>query len=466
MLGVDPTGKIEFYSFIWLGLLILTLAGTSRPLHSSVGLPFAFIMSYTVAHCGAVLYLLNYYDPEVSAYLVQVGFTRENVALGLEASCLAMTSAVVGGLIAGAWILGGERGVEADRPTPSSLRSGSLILLGLSLTVLVASVALGRMGEYLPDLQAIVMTLRNFFVPGACGLILYHYVVRGQRRPLVIALATMVVTPALLLVTTAILADSVTMAIIIASFLFSLPTPRANTFVRNLTILVALLVCGFVFSIFYMSARGPLRGVVWQGGSVQSATESIAASGEGFRAGLSLTSDALVLIDSRMDQNAFVGMSIKYLKEHPTLYADGATIGNALVGWVPRLFWPNKPTRGGSAFLAQYTGRYYGEGTTMGTGPIFELFVNFGYMGIIFGFLVLGMLVRLIDVAAYRALHSGDLARFAQYMCVGMAFMDPLGVLTFLVAAVVTAFLVGWVLRSLWQPRISSSEASYMASST
>jgi hypothetical protein len=86
MLDLSATFKIEFYSLIWGALLLIALARIGGTRFDSMGLPFAFIASYTVSHVGALVHLVNDYDPTMSAYLQGFGYTRERSALRPRAS--------------------------------------------------------------------------------------------------------------------------------------------------------------------------------------------------------------------------------------------------------------------------------------------------------------------------------------------------------------------------------------------
>jgi hypothetical protein len=461
VLGLDATGKIELYSILWGILLLFTLARITRARYGSVGLPFAFIYSYTVAHAGALVYLADWYEPSTNAYLQSWGFNRETVAAGLEVSCLAMIAASIGNVVAERWIPARLRARGGQEVTPRTLQRGSLILLSIGLIVLLIGGALGRTGIALHGLQAALASLQNLFVVGACGLVLHRYVTVGARRAMVLAGVFALLTPAVLLVTTAILAESIGTAMVIMSFYLTLRTRRVNSFSRNLAIVLASGVLGFFFAVFYLQSRGSIRNVVWGGSSIQSAVEVTLSSASRFDVDSAFTPESFALLDSRLDQNILIGLAVEYLETHPDDYDNGATVGLALLGWVPRFLWPNKPVAGGSEFVTKFTGIDFSRGTTVGAGPIFELYVNYGYLGVTFGFLLLGGLLRLIDVAAYRALRGGDLARFAQYMCAGIVFVSSLISLLFLVTGVAAALLIGWGLRFLWKRQHSMPAVAY-----
>lgn len=276
---------------------------------------------------------------------------------------------------------------------------------------------------------------------------LHSHLTVGSRQAMIWAGVLALVMPAVLLISTAILADSIVLAILITTFYLALPSPSVNIFWRNLIMLGLSITCALVFAVFYLQARSALREVVWSGGSIGAAASNVTNSAGSFDVRTSQDNETLYMIDGRLNQNIFVGLAIEQLRSLPNSYENGTTIEQAMLAWVPRFLWPGKPERGGSSFVAQHTGLEFSEGTTFGAGPVFEFYVNFGYIGIAAGFFVLGYMVRAFDITASRALETGNLARFAQYQLAGIAILQPLADLFYVVNGLVAALLLGWGLR-------------------
>lgn len=441
-----------FYSVVWAGLLLLTLARTGRSRHGSIGLPFALIASYTASHAGALVHLVDSYEPALYAYQRGFGYTRQTVADGLEASCIAMLFATLGFALV-------DLTLKARTITKTSLnlevvRKSAWIAIALGLAAFSVGLALSRMGISIPGMQAVLTALRNLLVVGASGVVLHRYLTKGARSALLLTIFFALLLPGLLLVTTAILADSIELSIVSLAFYFSLRRVKSGSFGRNLSIFCAVFAVSVVFSIGYLQYRDILRNVVWGGGSIEDALGVASNAAKDFEIGKAGDNEALAMLDIRLNQNIFIGLAIDRLRSDQDSYEQGASIVAAMVGWVPRIIWPEKPQRGGSAFIAKHTGLSFSEGTTFGAGPIFELFVNFGYIGVAIGFAFCGMLVRVFDIYAFRALQAGDLPSFAQYQLAGMALLPALADLLFLTTALATALLVGWGLRFAWRSQI------------
>ena len=156
----------------------------------------------------------------------------------------------------------------------------------------------------------------------------------------------------------------------------------------------------------------------------------------------------LVLIEQRLDQSVFIGLAIEGLRINQN-YENGSTIGVALLGWVPRFIWPDKPQAGGSELISKYTGYKFNEQTTFGTGPVFEYYVNFGLPGVAFGLLILGMVLRYLDIRAYRALQSDSPWDFSQSILLSIPLIAPLASSLFMVTALTVALAVSTLFKYL-----------------
>jgi hypothetical protein len=450
MIDLDATPKITLYALLWGGLLILVLArnGTSR--HGSTGLPFALPANYTLAHAGALLHLVDGYDHTQDAYLRDMSFTSQTVADGLEASWLGMFGAAIGFFLAES-MTGTAATRRPVKLSLETLRHASLALLAIGAAVMLVQTALDRMAIAVAGLQAVMSNGRNLIVVGACGLVMHAYAMGNARRAMIMAGIFALLVPAVALVATAILAESVGLALAIMAFYMTLQRPGRHPIARDLTILAGVAVFCFFFAAAYMQSREALRSVVWSGGSIGAAVATASDAARSFDVGSSTEHNTLAMLDSRLNQNIFIGLAIEKLRRLPDTYEDGETILLALFGWLPRFLWPDKPERGGSSFLVKHTGKATAEGTTFGAGLIFEFYVNFAYPGVFIGFIVIGVVLRAFDIAAVNSLRAGRIDRFAQYYLAGLPLLQPLADLFFTVGALGAALVLGRTLRFAWK---------------
>lgn len=92
-------------------------------------------------------------------------------------------------------------------------------------------------------------------------------------------------------------------------------------------------------------------------------------------------------------------------------YQRGATFYSLLIGWIPRVIWPNKPILSLGSLMHNVI---IGSRTTSNVGltNIGEFYLNFGMFGVVVGMFIIGIFMRVVylytqhcsRVALYRAL--------------------------------------------------------------
>ena len=107
-------------------------------------------------------------------------------------------------------------------------------------------------------------------------------------------------------------------------------------------------------------------------------------------------------------------------------YQYGETYSYLIYGWVPRLFWPDKPT-------AQAANQFFGvaydlqdensiSSTSIGLPHLVEAFINFGNLGVIFIMMLLGMFYATLDrLFNHPDAGGGGIAIYATFL---MNFMN------------------------------------------
>jgi len=460
MTDLDPGTLILLCSLIWGGLVVHAVHGLSDRAHGTTGIPFAFIGIYTAMHIGALVHLVPGYDHTLDPGLASWQYTRDTVGLGLEASTLAMIAATIGFSLAETLATRFRRPPKLDARALERLLGAGKVMLAAGTAGLAVEKILDLFGIDAPGLQAILGNARNLIV-AAGGCIVLHQALTGKStRAMILAAAFAIALPAVYLITTAILADSICAGMACFAFYLTIRSQTGSVYLGNLAIVALLFVSGFVFSAAYLENRDALRDILWKGGSVGTAAGQVADVAGKYDVGNATQLAALYAFDSRLDQNIFVGLAIEKLRTLPDTYENGDTIVLALLGWVPRFMWPGKPERGGSTLIEKHTTKRTDGGTTFGAGPIFEFYVNFAYWGVFFGFVVLGLITRLFDIKAARALSRSQHAGFAPFYLAGLAMLQPLADLFFIVTSVVAALLVGWAIgQVLGQPGVRRAMA-------
>jgi len=89
----------------------------------------------------------------------------------------------------------------------------------------------------------------------------------------------------------------------------------------------------------------------------------------------------------------------KIFNQVPTVeyFAEGETFKNALLIFIPRIVWPEKPTAESSnTMFTRYTGHPLWS-ASMGLGHLGECYVNFGFAGGLLAFGIYGLVLGLIS---------------------------------------------------------------------
>lgn len=453
MFELEATRKIALYSVLWAALLLWTLFRTSTAKQATVGLPYAMLLMYTIAHGGALVHLVPGYDHNASPYLAAMKYTSSTVADGLEVSFLALLAAVIGFAIIEAFMAPNRVPAGITRTSQRRLRTGAIFVLCVGALGAAIQTFAVLVGIELPGFQALLASLRGLFAVGSCGLILYFHQNKDERAVVIAAASLAIILPLIVLVTTAILEDSTIILVSIVIFCLTLRDPIRSprgVFWRNLFVSASVVIVGFYSAVTYLQARAELREVVWGGEGVSSALSTTIDAIAHFDPGSATSYESLALIDGRLNQNVFIGLAVENTRFDPNIYARGETIFGSFAALVPRFLWPEKPQRGGSEFVSKYTGLMFSSGTTFGAGPIFEFYVNYSYWGVFFGFLMWGAVLRGFDIVAASSLRGSNTARYAQYHLAGLMMLQPLAELFFVLTLVGAAFIVGALLRFLW----------------
>jgi hypothetical protein len=271
--------------------------------------------------------------------------------------------------------------------------------------------------------------------------------------------------PAIRMLTTTILSDSVILGAVIASFFLVLPRSKlrkTGSFFTKLLMIAILVASSYFFAVFYMQSRSMWRQVALEGGGIEKIFGSVLNSAQSFDVNTSVTNEALYLLDARLNQNIFVGKAIERLDYWPDSFENGSTLSVALIAWIPRALWPDKPERGGSRLISKHTGMQFSEGTTFGAGVVFEFYINFGFSAIFFGFVLIGFILRNLDDAAFEAFRRGDSYIVARNISIAIPFLQTLAELFYILISVFAAWMLARVLRFCWryQTRIPPPRAN------
>jgi len=165
----------------------------------------------------------------------------------------------------------------------------------------------------------------------------------------------------------------------------------------------------------------------------------------------------LVSIDDRLNQNFLVGAAKVNLLLGAVPFARGKTLWEAVLALVPRIFWPGKTVRSGSPDIVEdFTGIPFEEGTSIGVGQVMEFYINFGRIGVLVGFFVIGLVVRIMDGMAAQFLYCQDWRGFTTWFLPGLGFLQTGGSLVEVSGTVAASLVLVIGLNKLLLPLLIS----------
>lgn len=431
----------------WFFLVARTIRHFQTVPGGSVGLPAALLMTMSFLYGGAFVYAMPGYThlrPDGHWYLLGYGFTELMVLKATLVSLLGVFGFALG---CGALSFG-SRNSSAAMALPPALPQkrdlqavmGVLGVLGLT----------GFMGQYLhfrfEMSQALFETFRNVALAFLCTGFMVA-VRQGQSYLRWVVLAALI--PLYYLMVWGFVSYGFLVGMALLAFWMNQlrPQGRSQKFSLPGVILTIVLVYFLLFAfVAWFSFRDEIRHVVWEGGDGEvlevmwrAIKETKLLSPWNF--------EALDLINIRLNLNIFIGRMMEQHELHPELHQNGATLIILPLVLLPRFLWPDKPARGGSDFMEAHTGLSLSDSASFGTGSVFEFYINFGYVGVFIGFLIMGLVLSRLDRAAAAHLRKGEFMLFARLYVVGVVAIDPMQRPFFIVNGAVFAWIVMTFLR-------------------
>jgi hypothetical protein len=429
----------------WIGIAAVILWLHNRREPQRVGLVLAFIFALWLIHwLGSAIYIFPSYS----------NFDPDVVLEGLKQSAYAVAAFGVGSVLLAPWV----RRISSFPPPvglarrPATRLAPLYIIFGLIFYLLLAPWLIG------PSVTSLIAAGGNLIT---AGLVLRSWWAWKQKRRGEF-LGTMLLAmglPFLTLITQGFIGYGTVALILVCACVASFYRPRWKV------VLVGVLASFLGLSIYvtYMRDRTEVREVIWGGESYSNRLQRLYLTFSEFEF-FDINDDShLFRIDSRLNQSALVGMSVRNLDSGRVDFAGGETITDAALGLVPRVMWPNKPVTGGSGDLVStYTGLTFAEGTSVGVGQVMEFYINFGTMGVLIGFLIMGTIVGLLDAAAGERMMAGEWGAFILWFLPGVTFLQVGGQLVEVTSSAAAAFFLALIVKRfvLGRPRAVDAHAT------
>ncbi|UCC94671.1 MAG: hypothetical protein JSW40_07630 [Candidatus Omnitrophota bacterium] len=409
---MEANSAMRGWLIVWIvvvGLIGFALSRKSvRKTTPSVGLTIAFLAHLTILHWfGAFIHTLPWYYTPDDSYFVELGFVQSVygvVAFGF--GCLIL-SPFLFNLFGFSWL--------RERPfIPHPRLPRVYMITGL----IFYSVLEPIIGD-IPSIRTFVYSGWNLLIVGIC-LKCWASWQANNKKALMRWLIIAGLFPFFTMVTQGFLGVGMGVLLVILVFVSSFYRPRWRTIVGA----VIIMYLGLSFYVNYMSSRDELRERVWGGEELPSRVEVISDMVGNFEALDIHNEEHLGHLDGRINLNFLVGAAVDYLKSGGAEYARGETIWQSLLAMIPRILWSEKPiVMGGSEMVAKYTGMHFAEGTSVAMGLVMDFYVNFSTVGVVIGFIILGVVLRFLDVIAARRLNQGDWQGFTFWYLPGLSFM-------------------------------------------
>jgi hypothetical protein len=417
----------------WPALIGLQLLFDRRYGRLPLFLSYAYIAGFALQHwLGALAHAMPW-NPFSDSTNTIVGFNYTTLGL----ACFVLGTSVTPRprrLVA-----------RAARPTyPVSAEAGTLGQRYARL--LLAGGILGFVAELtplngLPSVTVLISACKQLLIAGLCLKCWLAWHARN-RRQLFLWLCLALALPPYTVIVTGFLSYGIGFLLTVLIFI--------GTFFRPRLLLVAVASVAILFGIgffaSYLKHRTTLRDAVSGNQSLETRIEAIEDMISSTTPFDPFNQMHLQAIDARLNQNELIGAAIGYV---PTFrdFAWGGTIYLAALALVPRVLWPDKPiTAGSMGLVSAYTGITFAEGTSVGMGQVMEFYVNFGIEGVVVGFLILGMLIRFLDIRIAERLQTSSWPQFGLWFGVGAATLQPIGQLLEITGSMAGAAVIGLLL--------------------
>ncbi|HLJ95084.1 MAG TPA: hypothetical protein VKU02_18050 [Gemmataceae bacterium] len=397
-----------FVILLWLAAFLVLLAQAWRGRAPVVGLGITYWLSLAAIHflSGLIQLLPWHKSPE-----------RMETIAGFLLTGYCMAGLLIGNVVLApllfAWLPSGRR-LASDLP-PSRELAIQYLVLGLIVNFVLAGIL-----HFVPSLAAVLSGGLAMATAGLC-LWWWHSWRTGQSRQMWLMAGTSLIMPVSTVVIEGFLGHGLSVLISIGGFIGVFFKPR-------ITLVLVAIGAGLVgLSLFpaYMKARIEIRRAISGGETLQQRFQVTYSSLEEHWGWFdSHEKSQLDAIEERLNQNVLLGLASHNLQNGNARFANGETLSDAFLALIPRIFWPNKPKWAGSGDLvSRFTGMRFAAGTSVGIGHVMELYVNFGETALLVGYIVIGIVLRLLDLTAGIYLTTGAANRFVFWFVIGQSLL-------------------------------------------
>jgi hypothetical protein len=417
---------VAFWILICLGsgLALLWLLRITRV---SLGLPVAYLFSLLLIHV-----------PGAFAHLISDGFLLNS---DLVEMAMRFTAAAVVCFVAGVWLARFRYQRRDAIPIDNRefhwfcVIGGWFLLYGLSF--------LSR----IPSLGAALNQGGGVWMLGAL-LGMRRAIDRVELTRVAAWLCVLAVYPILMLVIGGFVSYGAAAVIVVLAAL-TISVRSRWRIAAAFAVVTFLGLSGFVS---YFQHRTEIRREVWGGAPMEARIATITDAAKDFQWLDFSNPEHLTALDLRLNQNYFVGLAAQRIDRGIVTYLYGTSFWEGLLALIPRAIWPEKPVFAGSPeIVAKMTGLELDPNTSFGVGNVMEFEINFGWAGVIVGFVLLGWVIGILDLKAADAERRGDYGSAILYFLPCVALIQPNGSLVELFSGSAAALVAGLLWRYIWR---------------
>ena len=428
---------------VWIAAVLLIVYSQVKTKLTPVGLGAMYLLNMGINHfLGGMIYLLPWYSTAMI----------DNVERGFQVTTYGLIAFALGNAVITPLIIkvtGWPRRQEGIRKPEQKLAIIYLIVALSCYFVLIP--VLGR----IPTLGAILGSGWTLMVVGLC-LLAWQAYQQGARRRMLLWLGGTALLPFATVITQGFLGYGTAAAVAVLTFVAGFYRPRWRVVIAT----VFCIYLGLSVYVTYMRDRNDIRDSVWGGEAFSTRLDKIATTVSKAELFDIYNQEHLALIDLRLNQNYLVGAAVEHLSTRGVGFANGETIWNSFLALVPRIIWPDKPFEAGShGVVTKYTGMVFAEGTSVGVGQVMEFYVNFGNMGVVIGFLVLGIIIGMLDKFAAMRLKEGDWQGFALWFLPGLGLLQVGGSLGEMTSTAGASFAAALIINRVMLGRLKGKVA-------
>lgn len=410
------------YALIWAVVFTFLIAVLWQRRNQGVGITPTYLVFFAIAYwLQGATYALPWHEPMYPPDLILAGF---------QLSLVALVAFTIGVVIVMPFLTDfHSKLTSSHRARKSTKQVNRRMLYTLTwiyiftgfFTYLLLSFLLGDV----PTLGAFLSGIQRLYHIGILFLIwlMFKHSQLGVIRLLIIGLL-IVIWPLFTMSRDGFLG----FGLMPITLLFMFPLFRfANL---KLLVLLSPVMIFIAMSIImtYFVNRNTVRSVAWNSVDTETRINTVTnVFTNNFQAFNILDPEQLAIIDVRFALNWLTGRGIERIESGIEKFANGETIRDAFLMILPRFLWPDKPlVVGGQALVNKYTGVSMYGGTSVALGQVLEFYVNFGVIGVIGGFMVLGVVFSFIDRRVSTLLHENNLLQAAVWIvpCFGLWLVE------------------------------------------